>query len=95
MTTIPFGTPKFVKQLEAGGVPPKQAEAFVEAQQEILSQALNTTLATKADLDKMERRIDLKLIEHDGEFKLIKWMLGILIGGVLMIVLKIYFPVPL
>ena len=46
-------------------------------------------VATKADLLKLE----LKLIEHDGEFKLMKWMLGIILGGVIALVLKAFFPV--
>ena len=40
---------------------------------------LEWKVATKADLMKLE----LKLIEHDGEFKLMKWMLGIILGGVI------------
>ncbi|MBI4740084.1 MAG: DUF1640 domain-containing protein [Betaproteobacteria bacterium] len=47
MTTITFDTHKFVKDLESAGVPPLQAEAFVRAQQEILPQALDSTLATR------------------------------------------------
>lgn len=89
MTTITFDTHKFVKDLESAGVPPLQAEAFVRAQQEILSQALDSTLATRSDIERVER----KLIEFEGEFKAIKWMLGIIVGGVVMLVLRAFFPV--
>jgi len=89
MTTITFDTHKFVKDLESAGVPPLQAEAFVRAQQEILSQALDSTLATHSDIERVER----KLIEFDGGFKAIKWMLGIIAGGVVMLVLRAFFPV--
>ena len=89
MTTITFDTHKFVKDLESAGVPPLQAEAFVRAQQEILSQALDSTLATRSDIERVER----KLIEFDGEFKAVKWMLGIIVGGVVMLVLRAFFPV--
>jgi len=89
MATITFDTLKFVKQLEASGIPPGQAEAFVRAQQEILSQALDSTLATRSDIERIER----KLIEFEGEFKAIKWMLGIIVGGVVMLVLRAFFPV--
>jgi hypothetical protein len=89
MATITFDTLKFVKQLEASGIPPGQAEAFVRAQQEILSQALDSTLATRSDIECIER----KLIEFEGEFKAIKWMLGIIVGGVVMLVLRAFFPV--
>ena len=89
MATITFDTHKFIKDLESAGVPPLQAEAFVRAQQEILSQALDSTLATRTDIERIER----KLIEFEGEFKAIKWMLGIIVGGVVMLVLRAFFPV--
>lgn len=89
MNAITFDTHKYVKDLESAGVPPLQAEAFVRAQQEILSQALDSTLATHSDIEHIER----KLIEFEGEFKAIKWMLGIIVGGVVMLVLRAFFPV--
>ena len=99
MSTITFDTHKFVKDLQASGIPNAQAEAFVRAQQEILGQVLDSTLATKGDLLSLEKslrfdldRIDRKQIEHDGEFKAIKWMLGIIVGGVVMLVLRAFFP---
>ena len=68
-------------------MPAAQAEACVSAQQEILSQALDNTLATRQDLQGVEKslrsdmeRIERKQIEHDGEFKLVKWMMGALIA---------------
>ncbi len=76
MSTITFDTLKFVKELESAGVPPAQAEAFVRAQQEILAQALDSTLATHADVERIER----KLIEHDGKFALMQWMLTALLA---------------
>jgi hypothetical protein len=36
-------------------------------------------------------RIERKLIEHDGEFNPIKFMLGMLIGSVVALVLKSFF----
>jgi hypothetical protein len=69
MSTINFDTHKFVKELESAGMPPAQAEAFVRAQQEILAQALDTTLATKSDIAGLDAKIDK-----------LSWMLGILIA---------------
>jgi hypothetical protein len=89
MSTVTFDTLKFVKELESAGIPPAQAEAFVRAQQEILAQALDSTLATRIDIE----RIGRKLIEHDGKFTLMPWMLGIVVGGVMVLVLKAFFPV--
>ena len=76
MSTITFDTLKFVKQLEASGISPIQAEAFVNAQRDILSEAMDTSLATRADMERIER----KLIEHDAKFDKLSWMMGILIA---------------
>lgn len=69
MATITFDTHKFVKELESAGMPSAQAEAFVRAQQEILAQALDTTLATKSDIAGLDAKIDK-----------LSWMMGILIA---------------
>ncbi len=44
-------------------------------------------LATKSDIS----RLEIKLIEHESEFKLIKWKVGIILGGVIALVLKSFF----
>ncbi|MCS6786539.1 MAG: CCDC90 family protein [Thiobacillaceae bacterium] len=84
MATVTFDTHKFVRRLREAGLPESQAEA----QREAWSEAMDTHLATKPDI----ARLELKLVEHDGEFKLIKWMLGLLLAGVLALVLKTFFP---
>jgi len=50
---------------------------------------VSSAKATKSDI----ARLELKLIEHEGEFKLIKWMMGIILGGVIALVLKAFFPI--
>lgn len=87
MSTITFDTLKYVKQLEASGVPPAQAEAFVNAQREILSEAMDTSLATRADIERIER----KLIEHDAKFDKLQWMMGIVIALAVANFAKQYF----
>ena len=89
MAAITFDTHEFVKKLKGAGFSESQAEAVAEAQRDSLAQALDNHLATKADIS----RLELKLIEHEGEFKLIKWMLGIILGGVIALVLKAFFPI--
>jgi hypothetical protein len=89
MSAVTFDTYEFVKKLKDAGFTERQAEAVTEAQRDSLSQALENQLATKADIAKLE----IKLIEHEGEFKLIKWMLGIIMGGVIILVLKAFFPI--
>jgi hypothetical protein len=43
------------------------------------------SLATKSDL----RELELKL---SGEMTLLKWMLGLVIAGIIALILKSYFP---
>ncbi len=87
MTTITFDTLKFTQRLEKAGFPHDQAVAMVEAQKESLSEIMEAHLATKIDV----QDVKIKQIEHDGQFALIKWMLGILIAGVVSIVVKTFF----
>ncbi len=76
MGIITFDTLKYVKQLEASGVPSAQAEAFVNAQREILAEALDTTVVTKADVLRLENRIALLDAKVDSKFALLQWMLA-------------------
>ena len=80
MPTITFDTLKFARRLREGGVPEKQAEAEAEALPAVFAEALENQLATKADVVRVE-----------GELKLIKWMVGLVIGGVLALILKAFF----
>jgi len=96
MNAITFDTLKFVERLRAGGVPEEQAKAEAEALRDVLSESMDTALATKSDMALLRTdidRVERKLVEHDGEFKAVKWMLGIIVGGVAMLVLKAFFPV--
>jgi len=58
MSTTTFDTYKFVERLEKAGMPREQAAAFAEAQKESLAEALDSTLSTKADIIRLESRID-------------------------------------
>ena len=60
---------------------------MAEAQKESLSEIMEPHVATKNDV----QDVKIKQVEHDGQFTLIKWMLGILIGGVMSIVVKTFF----
>lgn len=80
MATITFDTLKYVRQLEASGIPAAQAEAFVNAQREILSEALDTSLATKTDILRLENRMDSMEAKLEAKFDKLSWMMGILIA---------------
>jgi len=69
MSTITFDTLKFVEKLEKAGVSREQAVAFADAQKEAFAEALDTTLATKIDIEAIR-----------AELVLVKWMLGVVIA---------------
>lgn len=58
MSTITFDTLKFAERLEKAGLTREQAAAIAEAQKDSLAEALDSTLATKADIVRLENRID-------------------------------------
>ena len=57
----------------------------VRINRDSFAQPLDSHLATKTHIS----RLELKLIEHEGEFKLIKWMLGILVLCIAYIVIGV------
>ena len=98
MASVTFDTLKFVERLKAAGVPEAQAKALAEAQKDVFAEALDVSLTTKSDILGLRlelkadiERLDRKLVEHDGEFKLIKFMLTMLIGGVVALILRSFF----
>lgn len=65
MSAVTFDTLKFVKKLEAAGLPPVEAEAIADAQREPFGVMTKVNdLATKTDL--MELKFDL-----------LKWIVGL------------------
>ena len=82
MATITFDTLKFVEKLRAGGVPEEQAKAEAEALVMAFSEAMDSQLATKTDIHRLER-----------ELVVVKWMVGLVLGGILALILKAFFPV--
>lgn len=95
MTSLVFDTQEFLETLLQAGIPEPHAKAMLEAQKKSLGEALDTTLATHSDL--IEVKMELiqeiqKNREEIGEIKsdvrLLKWMLGALIAGVLSLIMK-------
>ena len=86
MSAITFDTFKFVARLEKAGLTREQAAAIVEAQQVAFSEALDTSLATKADIAKLEGRmvgIDAKLASLEGKIESVELRLTIKLGAFL------------
>jgi hypothetical protein len=81
MATIAFDTLKFVEKLKAAGVNELHAKAEAEALVSAFSEAMDSQLATKSDINRLEK-----------ELIVLKWMVGLVLGGILTLVLKAFFP---
>ena len=100
MGAIAFDTYLFIKKLEASGFEEKQAEALSEVIKEVQEAQLEK-LATKQDILELKRDIkelelaarrDIKELElkFNGQFILLKWMLGFIFAGIVSLVLKAF-----
>jgi len=83
VATITFDTHKFVRKLEAASLSTQQAETIADTFKEAQGEA---DLVTKKDL-----QIELTPIKSDR--LLLKWMIGLVLGGVVALILRAFFPV--
>lgn len=81
MATITFDTLKFVEKLKDSGIPDEQAKAIAEAFRDAQGDA---DWITKKDL-----QIELAPVKTD--LLLIKWMVGLVLGGIIALMLKSIF----
>ena len=84
---IQFDTLRYVERLKSAGIPEAQAKAEAEALAVALGESASGVLATKEDIT----GIKLDLAEIKSEQKLMKWMLGLLLAGVLSLIMKAFF----
>ena len=84
MATITFDTLKYSKRLIEAGYTQQQAEAAAEVQKEVLSEVLDTTLATREDI----HSIDLKIARIEADIVALKWMVGGVVGGIVALLIK-------
>ena len=88
MTTITFDTHEFIKTLKDSGMPDEQAEAtavaFKNAQQQ-------SELATKSDIELLQRDIKESETKIMGELKLNRWMLVLIVAVTVVPLLKTLF----
>jgi hypothetical protein len=108
MSTLTFNTYHFVERLEKAGMPREQAAAFAEAQRESLAEAMDSGLVTrsdlvevktelKADVARLDSKIDLLRAESSGESKLIRWMVGLSLAlstGIIALLAKLFIAFP-
>ncbi|WP_295880628.1 DUF1640 domain-containing protein [uncultured Thiohalocapsa sp.] len=88
MSAITFDTHKFIRKLEEAGFDPRQAEAVADAFREAQGEA---ELATKRDIERLEAKLDTRFERQDGELRLNRWMLGLMLAGVVSLILKAFF----
>lgn len=81
MSTVTFDTLKFVKTLEASGIEEKQAEAIAAAYRDA---ATDQELITKKDLQ-------IELAPVKTELQILKWMNGLVLGGIIVLIMKSFF----
>lgn len=90
MATITFDTLELVDKPKTAGIPQAQAEAVVR----VIAEAQDG-LVTKHDLIEVKNEIkaemNVRFERVDGELKLNRWMLGVLLAGVISLVLKAFF----
>ena len=83
MTTITFDTLELVDRLKTAGIPQEQAEAVVR----VIAEAQDG-LVTKHDLSEAKNEIkaemNVRFERLDGELKLNRWMLGLILAAVVM-----------
>ncbi len=84
MSTLTFDTLKFANRLKSAGICDEQAQAFAEALKDVFAEALDTTLATKLDIMRLESKLD-------HETSSMKWMLGALLAVALTNFAKQFF----
>jgi hypothetical protein len=75
-------------------VPPEQAEAEAAVLFEVLEvnlKELATKEGLKSGLNQLETKLDARFKKVLGEIGLLKWMLGILIAGVVSLIIKSLF----
>jgi len=79
MTTITFDTLQLVDKLKSAGIPQEQAEAVVHT----IAEA-QTQLVTRTDLE-------MALTPLKTDLAILKWMMGVMLAGVVSLVLKVFF----
>jgi hypothetical protein len=94
MSTITFDTLKFANRLEQAGASRELATAMADAQKEAFSEALDETLATKADIRGVRDsivQVDRRMDSLDAKMDKLSWMIGILIALAIANFAKQYF----
>jgi hypothetical protein len=79
MATITFDTLKYVERLKAAGVAEDHAKAEAEALRDVLSESIDTRIATKVDIAVLE-----------GKNNLLQWMIALNLAFTMAILWKVF-----
>ena len=98
---IAIDTLKIYERLKAANLNEEAAKEIAEVMREvslesqkrlvIKSDLLQVKTEIEGKLDKLESKIIERITAMEEELKLIKWMLGILLAGVISLILKAFF----
>ena len=87
MATVTFDTLELVEKLVQSGIEQKQAETIVR----VIAEA-QETLVTKIDLKELKADLDRsEFAPIKTDLAVLKWMMGMLLAGVISLVLKAFF----
>ncbi len=81
MSTVTFDTLKFVETLKKSGFDDDKAKAIAIAYQDA---ANDQELVTKTDLQ-------IEMAPIKAELQVLKWMSGLIMGGIIALILKSFF----
>ena len=84
---VQFDTLRYVEKLKSAGIPEAQAKAETEALATALGESASRLLATKDVITSVK----LELAGGKSEIKLMKWMVVMIVAGVVSLVAKAYF----
>jgi len=88
MSAVTFDTLKFVKTLEAGGLAVEAAESIAMAYRDA---SVSQELITKKDLQIEFAPVKSEISAVRADIQMLKWMGGIITGGIVALVLKSFF----
>ncbi len=87
MAVITFDTLKFANKLKSAGGPEKQVEAEAEA----LAEALEVNLKELVTKEYLDVKFQQELAPIRTDLAVLKWMIGLMLAGVISLVLKAFF----
>ncbi len=90
MAITTFDTLSFSRRLVDAGVEAKQAEAQAMAMKEAFSEALDTQVATKGDVQNIQLVLKTEIQKIESELKVVKWIGGLIVVVEVIPVLKIF-----